>query len=289
LCYVELIFEMGTEKYRVKRVPKQKGPGVRGNSINQAREVEFYKENELLGTGMEADRAIEDLLGLSYEQFRQIVLLPQVEFRKLLLSSSREKEEIFRNIFGTEMIQSFQENLKIKARDLNKTYEEYGTRLDQSLANIEIEDEALADAVERTNYKKILEISEKRINKGNKELAETKQEIEKLNKIEQKNDKWIQLLEEQVSHRAAKEELSERAEDIQYCQRSLDVNAQAREVKKEQEKLEGLENEAVKLAEQLKDKQEASIEVKKALEKLLESQKASKQAEQQLDSIREAI
>src|SRR5699024_10756182 len=42
-------------------------------------------------------------------------------------------------------------------------------------------------------------------------------------------------------------------------------------------------------AEQLKDKQEASIEVKKALEKLLESQKASKQAEQQLDSIREAI
>ena len=289
LCYVELIFEMGTEKYRVKRVPKQKGPGVRGNSINQAREVEFYKENELLGTGMEADRAIEDLLGLSYEQFRQIVLLPQGEFRKLLLSSSREKEEIFRNIFGTEMIQSFQENLRIKARDLNKTYEEYGTRLDQSLANIEIEDEALADAVERTNYKKILEILEKRINKGNKELTETKQEIEKLNKIEQKNDKWIQLLEEQVSLRAAKEELSERAEDIQYFQRALDLNAQAREVKQEQEKLEGLENEAVKLAEQLKDKQEASIEVKKALEKLLESQKASKQAEQQLDSIREAI
>src|SRR5699024_8110700 len=203
--------------------------------------------------------------------------------------SSREKEEIFRNIFGTERIQSFQERLRIKARDLNKTYEEYGTRLDQSLANIEIEDEALADAVERTNYTKILEIIEKGMNKGNKELAKTKQEIEKLNKIEQKNDKWIQLLEEQVSLRAAKEELSERAEDIQYFQRALDLNAQAREVKQEQEKLEGLENEAVKLAEQLKDKKEASIEVKKALEKLLESQKASKQAEQQLDSIREAI
>src|SRR5699024_918603 len=119
--------------------------------------------------------------------------------------------------------------------------------------------------------KKILEILEKRINKGNKELTETKQEIEKLNKIEQKNDKWIQLLEEQVSLRAAKEELSERAEDIQYFQRTLDLNAQAREVKQE------------------KEKQEASIEVKETLEKLLESQKASKQAEQQLDSIREAI
>src|SRR5699024_394407 len=93
LCSVELTFEIGTTNYRVKRIPKQKGPGARGNTINQAREVEFYKEEELQDTGIEADKAIENLLGLSYEQFRQIVLLPQGEFRKLLLSNSREKEE----------------------------------------------------------------------------------------------------------------------------------------------------------------------------------------------------
>jgi ATPase involved in DNA repair len=121
---------------------------------------------------MEADSAIETLLGLSYEQFRQIVLLPQGEFRKLLLSSSREKEEIFRNIFGTEAIQNFQETLRIKARDLNKSYEEYGTRLDQSLANIAVtESEALADAIEKTDYEKILEILAERIEEGNKELT----------------------------------------------------------------------------------------------------------------------
>src|SRR5699024_1260880 len=210
LCSVELAFEMGTTSYRVKRIPKQKGPGVRGNPINQAREVEFYKEEELLDTGTEADQAIEDLLGLSYEQFRQIVLLPQGEFRKLLLSSSREKEDIFRNIFGTETIQNFQERLRLKARDLNKAYEEFGTRLDQSLANIEIaENEALADAIEKTDYGKILNILEKRIDKGNKELTETKQEIERLNKLEQRNDKWNQLLEEQEALETKKKELAE--------------------------------------------------------------------------------
>src|SRR5699024_5517811 len=114
LCSVELTFEMGTTSYRIKRIPKQKGPGARGNRINQARGVEFYKEEELLDTGTEADQAIENLLGLSYEQYRQIALLPQGEFRKSILSNSLEKENISRNIFGTETIQNFQENLRVK-------------------------------------------------------------------------------------------------------------------------------------------------------------------------------
>lgn len=290
LCYVELTFEMGPTKYRVKRIPKQRGPGARGNPINQAREVEFYKEDELLDTGMAADSAIETLLGLSYEQFRQIVLLPQGEFRKLLLSSSREKEEIFRNIFGTEAIQNFQETLRIKARDLNKSYEEYGTRLDQSLANIAVtESEALADAIEKTDYEKILEILAERIEEGNKELTKTKQEIEKLDRLERKNEKLIQLLKEQTELETKQKELAKVEEDIQSLQKALNLNAQAREIKTEQDKLEELKNEEAKLAAQLKEKQEAFVAVKKELEQLLEKQKTSKQAELELDSIREAI
>src|SRR5699024_608568 len=87
-CFVELTFEKVKARYGVKRIVNQEGAGSRGNTTNQAREVELYKDVRLLDTRTEADRAIEHLLGLSYEPFRQIVLLAQVEYRKLLQSNS---------------------------------------------------------------------------------------------------------------------------------------------------------------------------------------------------------
>src|SRR5699024_11747633 len=132
------------------------------------------------------------LLSLSDEEFRQIVLLPQEEFRKLLLSNSSEKEIIFRNIFGTEMIQDFQENLRIKARDLNKAYEEYGTRLDQSLASIEFEaDDELAKAIEKTDYEKILNLLAEKIDKENHAITIKKQDILQFEQLERNKEQWI--------------------------------------------------------------------------------------------------
>ena len=290
LCSVELAFEMGTTSYRVKRIPKQKGPGVRGNPINQAREVEFYKEEELLDTGTEADQAIENLLGLSYEQFRQIVLLPQGEFRKLLLSNSREKEDIFRNIFGTETIQNFQENLRVKARDLNKAYEEYGTRLDQSLINIEYDSEdELAEAIEKTDYEKILNLLAERIDKKNRVLTLKKQEISQFEQLERKNERWIQQLKEHQALKLKEKELSERSAEIQTFQKALIQNDQAREIKGEQDKLEELESERVKLTQQLEEKQKKLIQINEEHKHLLNEQRNSKEAESQLEVIREAI
>ncbi|HLR92242.1 MAG TPA: AAA family ATPase, partial [Atopostipes sp.] len=271
LCYVELTFEMGQTEYRVKRIPKQRAPGARGTPINQPREVEFYKENQLLDTGMDADAAIETLLGLTYDQFRQIVLLPQGEFRKLLLSSSRDKEAIFRNIFGTEAIQDFQDRLRDKAKALNKEYEEYGTRLDQSLQNIEgIEDETLATAIDQTDYEKVLDILAETIEKENKELTQNKQEIEKLNQVERQRETLIGLLEEQAALEKQKEELEELKEEIKVHQKSLRLDAQAKEVNVEADKTKDLEKEAKALNEQLEENKVSLVEVKKELEVLLE-------------------
>ena len=290
LCFVELTFEMGTTSYRIKRIPKQKGPGSRGNPINQAREVEFYKEEKLLSTGIEADKAIEHLLGLSYEQFRQIVLLPQGEFKKLLLSKSRDKEEIFRNIFGTETIQNFQENLRIKTRDLNKIYEEYGTRLDQSLTNIEVDPaDELAEAIEKTDYEKILDLLGERIDKGNHALTLKKQEITQFEQLERNNEHWIQQLKEHQALKSKEKELIEQSADIQILQKALIQNDQAGEIKREHHKLVELENECVKLTQQLEEKKEKLIHINKELERLLEEQKNSKEEEAQLEEIREVI
>lgn len=44
----------------------------------------------------------ERIIGLDYEQFRQIILLPQGQFEKLLVSDSGEREQILSTLFGAE-------------------------------------------------------------------------------------------------------------------------------------------------------------------------------------------
>lgn len=47
-------------------------------------------------------RKAEELIGLTKEQFRQVVLLPQGQFERFLTADSGEKEEILKKIFGAE-------------------------------------------------------------------------------------------------------------------------------------------------------------------------------------------
>ncbi|MEH6938839.1 SMC family ATPase, partial [Bacillus sp. JJ664] len=52
-----------------------------------------------------------ELLGINADQFKQIVLLPQGEFRKLLVSDTKEKEEILRKIFKTELFDKVKDTI----------------------------------------------------------------------------------------------------------------------------------------------------------------------------------
>ena len=118
ICYVDLEFEYNGKTYRVRRSPAQTGPGKSGKIINLLADVAFYHDDTVTTKARDANAEIEQLLSLNYEQFKQIVMLPQGEFKKLLESNSNEKETIFRNIFGTEILKSFQEELKEKAKSL---------------------------------------------------------------------------------------------------------------------------------------------------------------------------
>ena len=62
------------------------------------------------GTTQTSDKA-QELLGFSYEQFSQIVVLPQGEFRRLLTASSAEKQKILETLFGTQRWQLFNKRL----------------------------------------------------------------------------------------------------------------------------------------------------------------------------------
>lgn len=105
--FVEYVFSLGKERYRFRRSLRMHK--VRGSGRLEARDEHAcyqWKEKtwELLVSGSETRvrEYAQSLLGLTCEQFSQVIVLPQGEFRKLLLSNTSEKARIFQTLFRTE-------------------------------------------------------------------------------------------------------------------------------------------------------------------------------------------
>lgn len=291
LCFVDFTFDLGGVTYRIKRNPTQRAPGTRGRPINYPSDVELFREDESIEQGaMNVDQAVESLLGITYDQFNQIVLLPQGEFRKLLLSSSKEKEEIFRNIFGTEAIQRFQTLLKEKTADLNNRYKEYGLLLNQSISGINAEaDEALQEAIQHEDYDTILVYLNDTIEAGKKELEKMRKEITELNRVETKNNHVLNLLNEQNTYLKRKEELEEKSKVIVELKKALKQHEQASETVLEEDKLKSLKADGVELLEQLKANKESLLGVEARISEWTKKRVLSEKEEEQLDAIRQEV
>ena len=289
-CSVALTFELNNKRYYIKRSPKQKGPGARVKVREYSAEVELYKDDELLATGNEANELIVSLLGLTYQQFRQIVLLPQGEFRRLLLSNSREKETIFRNIFGTDEIQKLQEYLKEKSKELHKSYKKYEDRLEQSLASLDIgENQTLTEAIEKADFSQILTILEEQIEKDNQALTQTRQKIQKLDKNIKNNESFIKLLERKKELEKEQTKLADSAPKIEELEESLLLNKQAQEVKHEKDQYEALEKQKEELMKQLAENKNAKEVIKKELEQLYEKEQISNMEVANLETFRQEV
>ncbi len=76
----------------------------------------------------------EELTGLSAEQFRQVIILPQGKFERLLTSDSKDKETILSTLFGAEKYTRLSENLSVKAEEFRKELENEQTALKAMLA-----------------------------------------------------------------------------------------------------------------------------------------------------------
>ncbi|WP_010300596.1 AAA family ATPase [Kurthia senegalensis] len=125
---VELQFEIQQKLYRIfRQLPYKKA----GNKSETPGKVELYEiidgqEIPLVDQQKATDIAekIQQLLGLTKEQFKQIVMLPQGEFQKLLTSDTENKEEILRKLFKTMKYGKIVEGLKEKRNDAQKQLDE---------------------------------------------------------------------------------------------------------------------------------------------------------------------
>ncbi|GAA3060325.1 AAA family ATPase [Actinokineospora globicatena] len=72
----------------------------------------------------EVARVVERLLGMTKEQFFQVVLLPQGEFARFLRSSTEEREKLLEKLFGTEHFERVEQWFRDQRRELGRERDE---------------------------------------------------------------------------------------------------------------------------------------------------------------------
>lgn len=152
--YVELVFAVGQDVYRIERSPEQERAKVRGTGTMLEKpqatmwHVTDSGEKVLAGSTSTVTSYVESMLGFECSQFRQVVLLPQGEFRRLLMASSVERQEIMQTLFQTELYEKIEQRLKEKAGTVKKAFDTIGEQrriiLEASGADSE---EALAEKI----------------------------------------------------------------------------------------------------------------------------------------------
>ena len=185
--FVELEFSLSGKRYRVKRSPRQDRPKLRGGGItNNDPEAEFKEllDGSITISGVDAvNQKIIATLGISYEQFRQIIMVPQGEFRKLITTGTKEREEIFRKIFGTEQFLLIQNKLFETAKLLEQELKNLQGQIDQTIQRIDaVASDDLSQAAAKPPYDvpRIMDALQKMLVQDETRASELKTELEKL-------------------------------------------------------------------------------------------------------------
>ncbi|WP_346844572.1 AAA family ATPase [uncultured Rothia sp.] len=122
---VELECTVGGSHLRIERSPKWLRPKKRGTGYLLEHAKVLVEREDPINPGHwetkaerndEAGAYIADLIGLTREQFTQVMLLPQGEFARFLTSKSADREDLLKRLFPTISFEKVQEELQIRAR-----------------------------------------------------------------------------------------------------------------------------------------------------------------------------
>jgi DNA repair protein SbcC/Rad50 len=123
---VELEATLGGRRLRIIRRPEQNRPKRSGTGTTKEQALVRLEERladtwEVKSTRIgEADKEITDLIGMSADQFFQVVLLPQGEFAKFLRADAKDKEALLQKLFGTDRFRKVEDWLADRRRGTEK-------------------------------------------------------------------------------------------------------------------------------------------------------------------------
>ena len=259
--FVTLNFTHRGKQYRVTRNPKYDRPKLKGEGMTTEPEGgELYEGETLLASGSsQVTERVTGLLGLDYRQFRQISMIAQGEFQQLLVSSSKERTQIFRDIFQTRIYDTMTALLSARVKALNGRIDEVKHRADEITGTFRIENgdwEELKSKKNR-NYRKILDFIEQeddRLESRERELASRLGELDRSYKEQVRAIEELrsgnQAVRKYENDRKTLEKLEEERDSLKEQKREL-AKAYGR-IPVRRERLEGKKSELRVLEEQKK-------------------------------------
>lgn len=148
---VELLFNYHGGTYRVRRNPSYERPKRSGKGVTvQTAAAELtYPDGRVIAKTGDVNRAIKELLGVDRDQFCSIAMIPQGDFLKLLLATTRDRTEIFRHIFQTDIYQRLQDRLKRETGDLLDSYNALKSNMRSCIAEIMGTDPEMTEMLEQ--------------------------------------------------------------------------------------------------------------------------------------------
>ena len=252
--FVELEFTHKNKKYKIRRNPayertKKRGEGTTKTSADASLE---YDDKVISGT-KNVDIKIEEILGINSKQFKQISMLAQGEFLKILFAESKDRTEIFRRIFDTDIYNQIARRLADKTRIAKAELEQLKDYFAINSSNIVWKDGIQSVQPKDVNELFIQEILEKlqqeikvnseqfgkcqeQISKQSDENSKMEKEITAQKDKNDKIDRCQKLQEEQKVLQEKQEDIKQKEILIQKSQEIINKILPKEDKKKELEK-----------------------------------------------------
>lgn len=135
---VELVFVYDGKEYTVKRNPEYERKAKKGDGVTvQKAEAELtYPDGRVVTKIKDVNTAIVEIMGVDRNQFSQIAMIAQGDFRKLLVADTKERQEIFRKIFKTDYYRILQDKIKSEYSAVRNEYETAQSNVKQYISGI---------------------------------------------------------------------------------------------------------------------------------------------------------
>lgn len=262
--YVELEFLYRGQTYRVRRNPDYKITKTLKNGKIREQKVPHSVELTLPdGTVFPekknaTDAKIIEILGLTADQFSQIVMIAQGDFLKLLYTKSDERKMIFSKLFRTDIYWKIQENLRRKSMEMDERIQENDRAFEQEKSRIillpESEEIPLDELVERLRERLKDALKEQNLRRANvEELNKKITKYEEINKLFVSLEKIRQNGKELEARQA---ESKERRQQIENARKADKVLVAEQQNLRQQQEVEQSAQAIAKMTETLANDQE---------------------------------
>lgn len=279
--YVELEFLYRGQTYRVRRNPDYKITKTLKNGKIREQKVPHSVELTLPdGTVFPekknaTDAKIIEILGLTADQFSQIVMIAQGDFLKLLYTKSDERKMIFSKLFRTDIYWKIQENLRRKSMEMDERIQENDRAFEQEKSRIiplpESEELPLDELVERLRERVKDALKEQNLRRANvEELNKKITKYEEINKLFVSLEK-IRRTGKELEARQA--ESKERRQQIENARKADKVLVAEQQNLRQQQAVEQSAQAIAKMTETLADHQEMFETLKTQLQEAEAKQK----------------